>query len=180
MVLFNNRYISSYRIILFLADAVLLLGSTIAGYYLRFGVEEVSALLRHVVLRGLFFTFVFQISLYYFDLYDFKIIRNPSKFGPRFLQSIAATLAILMISYYLIPYLYLGRGILLFTVSCATGAVFLWRIAYRLLVRGSQLNERIVILGSGDLAREISKEIQDHEDSGFKVVGHIVNQKETK
>jgi len=177
MVLFNNRYVSSYRIIFFLVDTVLLLGSTIVGYYLRLGWKGYPQLLELLLSRGLFFTLVFQISLYYFELYELKIIRNVLKFGPRFIQSIAATLAVLMISYYMFPSLYLGRGVLLFTVTGATAAVFFWRIMYRFMVKGSQLNERVIILGTGELAREIAKEIRDKRDSGFEIMGHIDEKK---
>ena len=125
----------------------------------------------------MFFVIIFQISLYYFELYDLRIIRDSSKFGPRFIHSITATLIVLMISYYMLPNLYLGRGVLLFTVTCATAAMFFWRIIYRLVVKGKQLNERIIILGTGDFAREIAREIQDRGDSGFELIGHIDDEK---
>lgn len=180
MVLFNNRYISTYRIMFFLVDTLILLGSAIIGHFLRFGWTEYPIILHHLLDRGLFFAFVFQISLYYFELYDLKIIRDGSKFGPRFVQSCAVTLIVLMIAYYMLPFLYLGRGVLLFTVICATAAVFFWRIVYRSIVKGSQLNERIIILGTGEFAREIAREIGDKADSGFEIIGHINDQKESK
>jgi FlaA1/EpsC-like NDP-sugar epimerase len=161
----------------FLVDALLLLGAVAIGYCLRFGWSGYLKLLNHLLARGLFFTLVFQISLYYFELYELKIIRDHSKFGLRFVQSITATLIVLMISYYVFPDLYLGRGILLFTLTCATGAVFFWRIIYRSIVKGNQLNERVIILGTGAFAREIAREIRDRGDSGFEVIGHIDEQK---
>jgi FlaA1/EpsC-like NDP-sugar epimerase len=164
----------------FLVDTVLLLGSATIGYYLRLGWKEYPLLVRHLLNRGLFFTFVFQTSLYYFELYDLKIVRDRSKFGRRFVQSIAAALATLMITYYMLPFLYLGRGVLLYTVILAVAAVFFWRILYRSIVKSSQLNERIIILGTGEFAKEIAREIRDKGDSGFEVLGYIDEQKESK
>ena len=180
MLRFNNRYISTYRIMFFLVDTLLLLGAAAAGYCLRFGWNGYQRLLEALVDRGLFFAFVFQISLYYFELYELKIIRDSSKFGSRFIQSVAVILIVLMIAYYMLPFLYLGRGVLLFTVICATAAVFFWRIVYRSIAKGSQLNERIIILGTGQFAREIAREIQDKGDSGFEIIGHIDEKKENK
>ena len=181
MILFNNRYISTYRIIFFGVDTLLLLGAAAVGYYLRFGWDGYPQLLQRLLARGLFFAFIFQIFLYYFELYELKIIRDGPKFGPRFIQSIVATRTVLMISYYMLPSLYLGRGVLLFTVSFATAAVFFWRIIYRSIVKGNQLNERILILGTGEFAREIAREIRNKGDSGFDVIGHIDDQhKESK
>jgi FlaA1/EpsC-like NDP-sugar epimerase len=180
MILFNNRYISAYRIIFFLVDTALLLGAAAIGYSLRFGWDEYSIMVQFLLIRSLFFAFVFQVSFYYFELYELKIIRESWKFGSRFVQSIAATLTALMISYYMIPNLYLGRGVLLFTVSCAIPAVFFWRIIYRSLVKANQMNERIIILGTGAFAREITREIREKGDSGFEVIGHIDDQKEKR
>ena len=177
MLLFNNRYVSNYKIIFIVIDSALLGGAVAIGYYLRFGWNGYLELMQHLLTRGFFFALVFQISLYYLQLYDLRIIRDGSKFGPRFIQSIAVTLTILMISYYMLPNLYLGRGVLLFTVTCATAAVFFWRIIYRSVVKGNQLNERIIILGTGDFAREIAREIRDRGDSGFEIIGHIVDKK---
>ena len=177
MILFNNRYISNYKIIFIVIDTALLVGSVAMGRHLRLGWNGYSELLQHILTRGLFFVLVFQISLYYFELYELKIIRDGSKFGPRFIQSIAATLTVLMISYYMLPVLYFGRGVLLFTASFATAAVFFWRIIYRSLVKGNQLNERVLILGTGEFAREIAREIRDRGDSGFEVIGHIDEKK---
>lgn len=173
MIFFNNRYISSYRIIFFLVDTFLLLGAVITGYYLRFGWSGYPSFSQHLLIRGFFFAFTFQVSLYYFELYDYKIIRDGSKFSRRFIQSVAATLTVLMITYYMVPTLYLGRGVLLFTVTCAAAGVFFWRIIYRNFVKGRQLNERILILGTGEFAREIARQIRDKRDSGFEVIGHI-------
>jgi FlaA1/EpsC-like NDP-sugar epimerase len=177
MILFNNRYISNYKIIFILIDTALLLGAAAVGYYLRFPWEEYPLIVRHLLVRGLFFTFVFQISLYYFELYEFRVISDSAKFGARFIQSVVASLAVLMIAYYMIPNLYLGRGVLLLTVICAIFSLFLWRILYRYLIGRKQLKERIIILGTGEFAREIAKAIRDKGDSGFEVIGHIMDEK---
>jgi len=177
MILFNNRYISNYKILFIAIDTALLLGSVAMGRYLRLGWYGYSELLQHILTRAFFFIIVFQISLYYFELYDLRIIRDGPKFGSRFIQSLAATLIVLMISYYMLPNLSLGRGVLLFTVSCTTAALFFWRIIYRSVVKGNQLNERVIILGTGEFAREIAREIRDRGDSGFEVIGHIDEKK---
>ena len=105
MVLFNNRYISSYKIIFLLIDTALLVGAVAMGYYIRFLAGGYPISLELFSVHALFFAFVFQISLHYFELYDLKIIRDGSKFGFRFIQSLAVTVILLMITYYLFPYL---------------------------------------------------------------------------
>ena len=180
MIRLNNLYISPYKIMLFFVDTLLLLGAAAIGYYLRFGLQEHSFLVNHLLNRGLFFAFVFQASLYYFKLYELKTIRDRSKFSRCFSGSVTLTLVALMISYYIFPFLYLGRGVLFFTVCFGIALAFLWRILYRVIIKGSQLNERIIILGTGEFAREITREIHEKGDSGFQVIGYIDDQKENK
>jgi FlaA1/EpsC-like NDP-sugar epimerase len=173
MILFKNRYISTYRIIFFAVDTALLLGAVPLGYYLWFMGKEFYVTLQELSIRSFFFTFVLQLSLYYFELYDLKIIRDHSKSGYRLIQSMAVAVILLMIAYYAFPLLTVGRGALLLSISLATIGIFFWRIIYRSMVRGNQLKERIMILGTGDFAKEIARQIRDKRDSGFEVIGHI-------
>ena len=147
------------------------------GYYFRFPWTEYPIICRHLLARGLFFTFVFQLSLYYFELYDLKIIRDGSKFCFRLAQSVTAAIIVLMIASYMFPILTFGRGVLLLSVTFASSGAFFWRIIYRHFVRGNKLNERIIILGTGEFAREIARAIRDKGDSGFEVIGHIIDEK---
>lgn len=180
MFYFNNRYISPYRILFVLVDTTLILGAVAIGTYLRFWIDEFYIVLPYFVARGFVFAFVFQMSLYYFELYDFKIIRDPASFSYCFAQSVATTIIVLTVLYYIFPILTLGRGVLLFTVFLSVSATFLWRLIYRSLVRASQFSERIIILGTGDFAKEIAREIHDKKDSGFEVIGHIDEEKQRR
>ena len=150
------------------------------AYYLRFPETEYPIILQRLLIRGIFFTFVIQLSFYYFELYDLKIIRDFSRFRIRFAQSIAGAIIVLMIAYYIFPTLYFGRGVLFLSTIFSTSAAILWRIVYRSMVRGSQLNERIIILGTGEFAREIAREIGEKGDSGFEVIGYVENKGEVK
>lgn len=173
MIRFNNRYISAYRILFLAVDTALLLGAVPLGYYLRFIGEGYYVTVQEIFIRSFFFAIVLQLSLYYFELYELKVIRDGSKFGYRLVQSMAVAVILLLIAYYAFPILTVGRGALLFSISLATSGVFIWRIVYRSIVKGSQLNERIIILGTGEFAREIAREIRQRGDSGFEIIGHI-------
>jgi FlaA1/EpsC-like NDP-sugar epimerase len=173
MIRFNNRYISHYRIIFIIIDSVLLAAAVGLAHYLRFLIEAFPITLMQLLVRGAFFVSVFQLILYAFELYDLRILKNGSKLTSRFVQSVATATIALMIAYYIFPTLTLGRGVLVFSIVLATTAGFLWRIVYRRVVKGNQLNERVIILGTGDFAKEIAKEIREKGDSGFEVIGHI-------
>lgn len=180
MIRFTNRYISTYRLMFFLIDSLLLLGAVAGGYLLRLGWNGYVAFSRHLSNRGLFFVIVFQVSLYYFEMYELKTIRDAQRFSLRFAQSMLVAIIVLIIAAYVHPVMYLGRGVLLYTVGCAIVTVFFWRVYYRSIVSKSQLNERILIVGTGEFAKEIAKQIHDKGDSGFEVIGHISETRETE
>jgi FlaA1/EpsC-like NDP-sugar epimerase len=160
-----------------LGDTAVLLGAVALGYYLRFLIEPFYVNLSHILGRGFFFVSVFQIGLYYFELYDLKILRNSSTVISRLAQAVAAALIVLGIAYYIFPMLTLGRGIMVFTIMLSALVVLIWRIIYRSLVKGNHLNERIIIIGTGELAKEIARQIREQRDSGFEIVGHIDEKK---
>ncbi len=50
---------------------------------------------------------------------------------------------------------------------------FLWRIIYSYILKGWPTKERILIIGTGDLAKKIKSEILENGYDGFEIVGFI-------
>ena len=51
-------------------------------------------------------------------------------------------------------------------------------MTYNYILRSRQLDQRILIIGTGVLARDIAKEIVDRVDTGFKIIGFIAENPE--
>jgi sugar transferase (PEP-CTERM system associated) len=59
------------------------------------------------------------------------------------------------------------------------GAVIIcWRISYNHFLMTRQLDQKIMIIGSGPLAKNIAVEILERDDIGFKIIGFITNNPE--
>jgi sugar transferase (PEP-CTERM system associated) len=53
-----------------------------------------------------------------------------------------------------------------------------WRMGYNHFLKTRQLDQKIMIIGSGPLAKNIAREILEREDIGFKIIGFITDNPE--
>ena len=151
----------------------------ILGAYLRFLGHPTSFYhFEYLILKALLIVACVQLSLYYFDLYDLKIFRRNIELGIRLLQSLGVSSILLAALYYLFPLLIIGRGIFLISLGLMGAIIVSWRLIYNHFLKTRQLDQKIMIIGSGPLAKNIAKEIVERVDTGFKVIGFITDNPE--
>jgi sugar transferase (PEP-CTERM system associated) len=174
-----NQYIPFRKLVFFFLETFFIFGMVILGTYIRFfgeigGFEVYEGLF----LKTLVIVAAVQLSLYYFDLYDLKIYRSNIELGIRLLQSLGVSSILLAVLYYLFPSLIIGRGIFFISLGFMAVVIVSWRMDYNYILRSRQLDQRILIIGTGVLARDIAKEIVDRVDTGFKIIGFIAENPE--
>jgi sugar transferase (PEP-CTERM system associated) len=174
-----NQYIPTRKLAFFLLESLFIFGMVVLGAYLRF-LGDIASFSSY---EGLFFKALLivtsvQISLYYFDLYDLKIFRNNLELAIRLLQSLGASSILLAVIYYMLPSLIIGRGIFLISLGFMGAAIVFWRMIYNHILKTRQLDQKIMIIGSGSLAKSIANEIIEKADTGFKIVGFITENPE--
>jgi sugar transferase (PEP-CTERM system associated) len=171
-----NLYIPFRKLGFFLLESFLIYRMIILAIYLRF--YESPTYFRYInseyfILKSLLIVLIIQGSLYYFDLYNFRIFRNNLQFILRLFQALGVSSIFLATLYYFIPELIIGRGIFFLSLGFIVIIITLWRILYNFTVRKKQLDEKALIIGTGSLARAIAKTILDRMDTGFSVIGFI-------
>ena len=175
-----DQYIPIRKIAFFFLESIFIGGMVILGAYLRFLGEPASFYhYEFLVLKALLIVACVQLSLYYFDLYDLKAFRSNIELGIRLLQSLGVSSILLAFLYYLLPPLIIGRGIFFISLGFMGVVIVSWRIIYNHILKTRQLDQRIMIIGSGPLAKNIAKEIVERMDTGFKVIGFITDNPET-
>jgi sugar transferase (PEP-CTERM system associated) len=174
-----NQYVPLQKIGFILLETVFIMGMVILGAYLRFLGDPASfSDLEYLFLRALLIVAAVQLSLYYFDLYNLKIFRRSVELAIRLLQSLGVSSIVLAILYYFFPFLTVGSGIFLISLGFMGAVIVSWRVVYNHILKTKQLDQRIMIVGSGQLAKSIAKEIIDKADTGFNVVGFITDNPE--
>jgi len=116
---------------------------------------------------------VCETSLYFTDLYDFRVVRRRTDLLARMTQAVGAACVLLSIIYFLAPGASLGRGITVLASPLILVFLLGWRLsanATNLLARG---NEPILIVGTGDTGVSLVKHILRHPEYNMKVVGFL-------
>jgi sugar transferase (PEP-CTERM system associated) len=174
-----DQYIPTRRILFFILESGFINGMIILGAYLRF-LGDPAGLTTYESLypKALVIVASVQLCLYYFDLYELKFFRNSIELVIRLLQSLGFSTILLATLYYFIPSLIIGRGIFFISLGFMGLVIVSWRVVYNHILRTQHLDQKVIIVGSGPLAKNIAREILDRMDSGFKVIGFIADQPE--
>jgi len=172
-----SQYVSLKSLLLMLVEAVLILLALISAVKLRFwnSPTETAAYLAFpdFAVQSAIVIAVCMACLYYNDLYDLSAAYNAMERVLRVQQSFGAACLLLGLLYFLFPSLLLSRGIFLLAMVLAAGLVFLGR---RMLDTAWQLtapSQRVLILGTGDIALELARELKRRGDLGMRLEGLI-------
>jgi sugar transferase (PEP-CTERM system associated) len=118
---------------------------------------------------------VCQVCLYYYDLYDLKVIDNFKELGVRLLQALGTAAIILAGIYLVFPETIVGTGIFAVSIIFVIILIVSWRFFYGLILKNGLFNQKIILLGSGLLAQNILTEIIDRKDSGYMVAANVLD-----
>lgn len=177
MPYFSGKYYPLRRIMFFFGEGVLIFTAIyiINRIFLTSGGQEVVVAMT--VWRSALVTVVFQLSLYFFDLYDLNVYSSFSETATRMTQAFGFGCIALAGLYYLFPVFVIPTSVfgLGYLLVCACLAV--WRFFYIFAVGKRVFSERIIVLGTGELAGSIAGEVTGKIDSGYQIVAFVGQQK---
>jgi sugar transferase (PEP-CTERM system associated) len=124
---------------------------------------------RWLLLKIFIVVFTIQSCLYFNDLYDLKVSDTMLETGIRLLQALGISAFILAVSYFVFPDLIIEKGVFALSVFLIIVIIILWRLGYMLVLNRGVFNQKIILLGSGEMAQKIETEIHDKKDSGYTV-----------
>jgi sugar transferase (PEP-CTERM system associated) len=155
-------------------DGITLTLAFFAATYLRFD-QSVDNLLAYPNLlpKAIVNTFVMQLCLYYSGLYEDWPLQRPLETAMRFGQAFMAGLVALLIIYYVLPPLTVGRGILALYFFLSFFAILSIRALYRWLGEEDTLAENLIILGTGSTAQRVAREILRRQPWSVRVLGFL-------
>jgi sugar transferase (PEP-CTERM system associated) len=165
---------------LILAEAGLVYGAIIAAVYLRVGVDGAPFELieKNGYWKAALAGFFCLAAFYLFDLYDFLVMHDRRELVLRLVQALGLAWIALAFSFYMFPELMLGRGISLIALPLALGLMVSWRVSIHWFLGHPDIGERILIVGSGNLAVELAREVLNRPDAGYRIVGFVGNDAE--
>ncbi|HLA09625.1 MAG TPA: TIGR03013 family XrtA/PEP-CTERM system glycosyltransferase [Pyrinomonadaceae bacterium] len=158
-----------------LTEAIVIFGAIVGAVYLRLGIIDGNAELfaRQGVLKAILATVFCLTAFYLFDLYDFVVMHDRRELVLRLVQALGLAWIGLALCFYALPGLMLGRGISLIALPLALALMVSWRVSIHWFLGHPNIGERILIVGAGNLAIEVAREVLDRPDAGYRVVGFV-------
>ena len=158
-----------------IAEAALVYGAIIAAVYIRVGFAGApfELVTKHGYLKAAVAGFFCLAAFYLFDLYDFLVMHDRRELVLRLVQALGLAWIALALSFYAYPNLRLGRGISLIALPLALGLMVSWRVTIHWFLGHPDFGERILIVGSGNFAVEMAREVLNRPDAGYRIVGFV-------
>jgi len=120
-------------------------------------------------LKILLIALVCQICLYYNDLYDLKVTDSFPELGIRLFQALGAAAILLAAVYVIFPDAIIKKGIFIVSIGFIILFIVSWRLGYMLILNRRMFDQKIILLGSGELAQNVVQEITDKKDCGYTI-----------
>ena len=167
--------VNGRTLLLIVAEAALVYGAIIAAVYLRVGVQDAAFELgtKNGYWKAAIAGFFCLAAFYLFDLYDFLVMHDRRELVLRLIQALGLAWIALAFSFYAFPDLMLGRGISLIALPLALTLMVAWRVSIHWFLGHPNFGERILIVGSGNLAVEVAREVLDRPDAGYRIAGFV-------
>jgi sugar transferase (PEP-CTERM system associated) len=125
------------------------------------------------VFRFLLALLVCDISLYFNDLYDFRLVSSRIEILVRLLQAYGVACLILAICYFLLPELGLGRGIAAMAAPLSLALTLGWRIVAFQRGHTFGASKRMLIMGTGSTGISLARDVLQRPELKLQVVGFL-------
>jgi len=172
-----GQYIHSSMAVLSLAEAAMFFAAVYGAVVARFG-SDIQALNLpdlHGALwpRALLFSLVMVTSLLAFGLYSPRQRARFTGLALRVAIALGTGFGITAALFYLIPALWIGRGVVTLAALGGLGGLAVSRFAYARVIDQSRFKRRVLVYGAGESAAAIAGLRRRADRRGFEVVGFV-------
>ena len=113
------------------------------------------------------------VAFYYNDLYDLRVVRSFSLFASRLLQSFGVALILLAGFFMLFPDTGIAEAPFVSSLLVSAGLLVPLRAIGYTIMRRRAFADRILVLGTGPLARRIIQEIESRPNFRYAITGVV-------
>jgi sugar transferase (PEP-CTERM system associated) len=169
-----SRYVEFRRLGAVVLENILLVCCILDAAQIRLGASYASSgAYQWFIAKAFLIAVVFQLNLHFRDVYDFRKTASFPQFLSRLVQALIMASAAISLLFYAFPDLFVGRGV--FAISLILVSIFLtiWHTLLRIYFGVRAPRSKIVILGTGQLARELVTEILRKPEMGMGVAGFV-------
>jgi sugar transferase (PEP-CTERM system associated) len=164
-----NRHVSGRGLTVFGFETMLISGSIFLAAAVHGSLADAASSMWRIVVV----TALCELCFYYNDLYDLTAVHTRNELLVHLLQGAGAAAITLGALSVLMPGLIIGHGIFITALCVLLVAVPAWRVAFDGVAQTRPLEQRVLILGTGPLARLVAREIEAQHDFSYRIVGFV-------
>jgi sugar transferase (PEP-CTERM system associated) len=164
-----NRHVSARGLTVFGFETLLISGSILVAARVHGSFDTAIGAVWKIALV----TALCELCFYYNELYDLTVVHSKSELLVRVLQAAGAAAIVLAFAAFAAPSLILDPGTFVTALGVFVVAVITWRVTFNHLARDPHLEERVLILGTGNTARMLAQQIGRQQDFAYRLVGFI-------
>jgi sugar transferase (PEP-CTERM system associated) len=178
MLKIGGQKVPTSLLLLVMMDCGLIALGLILATFIRFSAEHYGASLAYLeswrtFSRFLLVLFVCEVSLYFHDLYDFRLMTTRNEILVRLLQSFGVACLALSVCYYVAPDLGFGRGIAALAAPLIIALTLGWRLVWARNARKTGASGRLLIMGTGPTGISLARDILSRPELKLKVIGFL-------
>lgn len=169
-----NRYLSKRTLIIWAMETFLVFSTILLATSIRFGfnfaqVIEYDPNFMRTGAMGL----TYLAAYYSFNLYEPHLYAPKHQMIIKLIQATLVGSIILFIIYFIFPELKTWRGVLIATTVILPFLLVLWRYVFLRWLSFRLPEQRVIIIGSEELAKKVGMAIYHQRGLGLKLVGFI-------
>ncbi len=168
MLRFFRQYYPIRNIFFIIAESLFIYTSVLLATWILL-TPEAFTFFNLLSRKAFLIAFVCMLCLYFNDVYNLQITNSYFELGIRMFQALGASSIILACVYFLFQEMIIGKGIFFITIFFSMLLIILWRFFYKFVLTSGVFDQKIILLGSGDIGEQIVKEINKRKDCGYKV-----------
>ncbi len=174
MIRLFSHYIPKSFFYLGVLELLMFVGAVFAAYVTRFrSTPWEMGEFWPMVLKALVFALVLIVTMTAFGLYQKTIRASTYGILARILAAFAAAFALMGLLFYVLPGLFLGRGIFGIAMGYALAATVLARVVFYRIIDLDQFKRRVLVLGTGKKAQKLTELRRKSDQRGWRIVGFV-------
>jgi sugar transferase (PEP-CTERM system associated) len=176
MIRFLVHRVRARALVLAACETALMITAMAVAAIARLGYQDALEIFvsENGIYKILLVVVIAQVSLYYADLYDFRVTSDRREMFTRLVQALASTSFALAVLYFWFPALMVGRGVFLIAAVLLITLAIGWRILFEWLSGQMGPRERLLLVGTSAAAIGLARELYGRRhELGVEIVGFI-------
>jgi sugar transferase (PEP-CTERM system associated) len=178
MLKIGGQRVPTALLLLLAVDSILIATGLTIATFLRFWTHGYGSPILYLFSWQTFFRIfliilVCEISIYFHDLYDFRLINSFSEVLIRLIQAFGVACVALAVCYFIAPDIGLGRGSAALAAPMIVGLTLSWRLLWLRHLQELGHVERTLILGTGPAGIRLTRDIIARPELRIRVVGFL-------